>query len=245
MFVFSNLLVLAWLAASPIPQNPARGYVVASGGGVPVFANSYTNVVSTSVSTLTIANVAPAGSSRAITLDVTWGAGTPRTISSVKFNTTETFTVIQTVNWIDTSGNTKVAQYILVAPTATTASVVITWSGAIDEAGAVARTFTSVNQTTATAGATSDFSATTRGAITPSVTSTANDLIVDMVGYYQGAAEPWVMGSGQGISGYADNNGSASAITSTKAGAATTTSLSWTPDANVVFTWAGYALKGL
>jgi hypothetical protein len=30
MFVFSNLLALAWLVASPIPQNPARGYVVSS-----------------------------------------------------------------------------------------------------------------------------------------------------------------------------------------------------------------------
>lgn len=62
--------------------------------------------------------------------------GSAVTVTSVKFNTTETFTTIQALN--DQSGgvSARLGAYILHTPTATTANVVVDWSG--DSGGSVA-----------------------------------------------------------------------------------------------------------
>jgi hypothetical protein len=117
-----------------------------------------------SSTTVTIASfTVGSGSDRCIYLGVSqWKASD--TQPTAKFNTSETFTVHDSQTIAEAPGTRRVTIFKLVNPSVTTASIVVTWASAVDEAVAGATSWFGVDQAT-------PFSAATKGSGTAASSS--------------------------------------------------------------------------
>tara|TARA_R110000772_G_C13310276_1_gene440144 strand:- start:4658 stop:5335 length:678 start_codon:yes stop_codon:yes gene_type:complete len=124
-------------------------------------------------STTTIASFVVSGTDPVLVVKVaTKGSGI--TVSSVVFNTTETFDAVGT----DINGDARASMYVLPNPTATTADVVITLSGAARHVSACSL-YTGVDDATPIRAAATTTANGTDAAPTVNVTSISGEMVVD------------------------------------------------------------------
>lgn len=150
--------------------------------------------------------------------------------NTVTFNGSEGLTLHSSSTWFDGSGTLEL--WKLVAPSVTTANIVITWTaGGINRSAAVAVIFcTGVNQTTplGTIDALSSGTGTgTSASVAPATTT--SDLVMDCLGYGLTAGS-YTVGGGQTLQATSESatTGNESLRVSTKTAAAGTTTMSWT-----------------
>jgi hypothetical protein len=109
-------------------------------------ANAGVDIGNTSVSSLTLTAFNATGSDF-IFLGVSQWSLTDRTPSAT-FNAVQNFTVHAQQTMVDGSGTRRVTVLKLVAPTLTSANLVVSWSGTVDEAVIGATAWLGVDQTT-------------------------------------------------------------------------------------------------
>lgn len=218
----------------------------ASSGGAspPTFVRKVDGVTinGSILNTLTLTNLQVDGANREITLTtISYGTN----VFSVKFNTSESFTRHSITNYYDTVG--FVETWKLVAPSVTTANIVVVWAGSVN-AAATALLFNNVDQTTPLGAVNSALYLAGAASVNLTVTpaSSTSDLVIDVFGYYAGSAVNYTPGAGQtATAASALNDGNESILVTRKAGAAGTTSMSKTWSSNTEATLVGVAVKGL
>lgn len=114
------------------------------------FDNTQAPVGGTTITSLTLNNFAVgAGSNRFLFCGVSQYANPDTTVSSITFNTSETFTIFDTVSILESPGTRRVTIAYLKAPSNTTANIVVSWGGStVDEAVFGCTSWSGVNQTT-------------------------------------------------------------------------------------------------
>lgn len=131
------------------------------------------------------------GTNRYLLVFVGSGAGTPVAPSSVKWGGSGGTTMTQKGSTLNVGANGKWSCYELIAPTAQTSTVYVTWGSAQDERWILAISFTGVDQTTPTR---TMATATGTGGVpnftmTVNATSVSGDLVVDGAAFLNGGAD--------------------------------------------------------
>jgi hypothetical protein len=103
---------------------------------------------------------------------------------------------------------------------------------------------TNANQSATVGLPVGSFDSEARSAVSVSVPSTDNDLIVDILGWYDDSFT-YTPGAGQTTRITSSNNGNASNKMSTKAAAAGVTSMSWAVDSQHSISQIAVSIKGL
>jgi glucose/arabinose dehydrogenase/PKD repeat protein len=179
------------------------------------------------------------GDNRLLLAGLCWNDHDEGTIPFVTYNGVVCTPVLVT-NWFYSSG--KLALYSLVAPAAGDHALQVTMSASVPELSVSAMILTNVNQVTPIGPAQGHDSVDPVTDISVSVPSTANDLVVDLLGYY--SFDP-LAGAGQTERIVSLNYGNASNRMSTRPGAAGTTSMSWSLGDATELSLIGVAINGL
>lgn len=151
---------------------------------MPIAFQAVTNggEVTGGATSLTFSHTVSSGSDRALVVFVRGRAATSGAVlaSSVTFNGTN-LTEVAGATIYDATNQTGVQSWVLVNPTVTTANVVVTWGSATNRGGAVALSFTGVDQTTPViASAETAFATTTNPSFSVSST-TANSWVLSNI----------------------------------------------------------------
>jgi glucose/arabinose dehydrogenase/PKD repeat protein len=161
------------------------------------------------------------GNDRVLVVGLCWDDDYADLTASVTYGGVTCAPVFKT-NWFYGSG--KVAIYSLTAPPVGNQTLQVTLSGRASELSMSGLIVTNANQIGSVGSVAGNFSDGPVNNINVTVSSTANDLVVDLLGYY--ALEP-MPDVGQIERVVSDNPGFASTRMSTKSGAAGSTFMSW------------------
>ena len=206
-------------------------------GGPPGFAMA-AEAHALDVSTLSV-TLDSIGDNRLLLVGLCWNDSDEDGVTSVRFDGAVCAPVLVT-NWFYGSG--KVALYSLVAPAAGNLALEVTMSGSVSELSVSGMILTNVNQITWLGPAVGNDSGDAVTDITVSVPSTANDLVVDVLGFYSFDPSP---GAGQTERILSFNEGNASNRMSTRPGVAGVTGMSWSMGDATEVSLIGVAVKGL
>jgi glucose/arabinose dehydrogenase len=206
-------------------------------GGPPGFSTGVgaTDLRASTLSTTLVSS----GANRLLLAGLCWNGDDEDTVISVTYDGVPCAHVI-TTNWFYGSG--KVALYSLTAPPAGSHTLQIIMSGSIKELSLSGMILTNVDQLAPLGMPSGNDSGGPATSINVSVPSTGNDLVVDLLGYY--AFDP-LPGAGQSERIVALNSGYASNRMSTRAGAASSTIMSWTMSDATEISLIAVAVKGL
>jgi hypothetical protein len=161
------------------------------------------------------------GNDRVLVVGLCWDDDYADLTASVTYGGVTCAPVFKT-NWFYGSG--KVAIYSLTAPPVGNQTLQVTLSGRASELSMSGLIVTNANQIGSVGSVAGNFSDGPVNAIGVNLSSTTNDLLVDLLGYY--ALEP-APGVGQIERVVSDNPGYASTRMSTKPGTAGSTFMSW------------------
>lgn len=209
-----------------------------------VYDNSVEAFSASASTTLETASWAVGGSNRYLLVFVGSGAGTPVDPSAVKWGGSGGTSLTQKGSTLNMGTNAKWSCWELIAPTAQTSTVHVTWGSSQDERWIIAISFTTTDQTTPTRTV-----ATATGTSTaPSVnaTSVSGDLVVDGVAFLDtdGGSRTLTVGasqtSRQEIEG-ADLVYEGAGV-STEAATGTSTTMSWSMSGSGGRPWATFAM---
>jgi len=178
------------------------------------------------------------GNNRLLLAGLCWNDHDDGAVASITFDGVPCVPVLLT-NWFYSSG--KLALYSLVAPSAGSHALRVTMSASVAELSLSGIILTNVNQATPLGPPVGRDSLDAATDINVSVTSTANDLVVDLLGYYSFDPLP---GTGQTERIVSLNEGNASNRMSTKRGAAGSTIMSWSLGDATEISLIGVAVKG-
>jgi glucose/arabinose dehydrogenase len=205
--------------------------------GPPAFSSA-AETTARAVSSLSV-TVSSAGDNRVLLAGLCWNDNNEDTVLSVTYNGVPCAPVV-TTNWF--YGNGKVAFFSLTAPPPGNHSLQVTMSGRVTELSLSGVIFTNANQSASLGPAAAIFAEFPVDNISLAVPSAANDLVVDLLGYY--AFEP-VPGPGQAVLSVSENPGYASARISAKPAGAGSTFVSWSLSDFTEVSLIGVAVKGL
>jgi PKD repeat protein len=205
--------------------------------GPPEFASA-AGIAGLNVSTLNT-TLASSGANRVLLAGLCWNDNNGDTVTSVTFGGVPCAEVF-TTNWFYGSG--RVALYSLTAPPQGNQTLRVAMSGSVRELSLAGLIVTNANQTASLGPATAYFAETSVDSISVSVVTAANDLVVDLLGYYAFEPNP---GSGQAVLIVSENSGYASVRMSAKPGGAGSTSMSWSMSDFTEISLIGVAVKGL
>lgn len=205
--------------------------------GPPEFASA-AEATDLDVSTLST-TLLSSGANRLLLAGLCWNDREEDTVLSVTFNGVPCAHVL-TTNWF--YGNGRVALYSLTAPPQGNQTLRVEMSGNVRELSLTGLIFTNANQTASLGLAAAHYAESPVDSINATVPSTANDLVVDLLGYYAFEPSP---GPGQVLLIVSENSGNASVRMSAKPGGAGTTFMSWTMSDFTEISLIGVAVKGL
>lgn len=184
------------------------------------------------------ATLTSSGSNRVLVVGLCWNDRNGGNVTVVTFNGIPCNHVM-TTNWFYGSG--QLAFYTLTAPVTGNHLLAVTMSGAIKELSMSGLVLTNASQGANIGAAAANSASLPVNSISVDVPATANDLVLDLFGYY--AFDP-AAGPGQSERIFSNNNGNASNRMSTKPGAAALTTMTWSISDNTECALIGVAVKG-
>lgn len=177
-------------------------------------------------STITFAHTCT-GTNRGLIVGFMWNVGAITSISATYAGVS--MTLVGTKG--DADDNIRVTQFKLSAPTSGANNVVLSFTGDVTSIVGAAVSFTNCHQTTASLTGTQAQANGTSGSPSVDVTSSSNEIVVDVICWLSDSGQTMSVGSGQTSRANALNGTEGGAV-STESGAGTVT-MSWTPSAAI------------
>jgi len=206
-----------------------------SGGSAPTFVRASAATAQAAADSISISGLVVDGTNKLLVVGVTsYKGGGGNGVSSMNWNTSEAMTRLGSVLYWNTGEATEL--WYLINPTSTTSGVGANLTTGTEASSMVAFVINGAHQTTPLGTAATD-STTSGTSVTASPASTTSSLVLGILGYWND--NTYTPGGSQTVptGGTSDGSGTESTIMSYKAGAASTTSMSWS--------WSGAQEAGL